>query len=69
MAANMVKNILSALKLWPIASVTVWMDKYGGAVLDLQSREIMESVCEQPCEKDRRNHSRDRNNLETLSNR
>ena len=26
MAANMVKNILSALKLWPIASVTVWMD-------------------------------------------
>jgi hypothetical protein len=26
MAANMVKNILSALKLRPIASVTVWMD-------------------------------------------
>jgi hypothetical protein len=26
MAANMVKNILSALKLWPIASVTVWMN-------------------------------------------
>ena len=26
MAANMVKNILSALKLWPIASVTVQMD-------------------------------------------
>jgi hypothetical protein len=26
MAANMVKNILSALQLWPIASVTVWMD-------------------------------------------
>ena len=36
--------------------------QYGGAVLDLQSREIMEGVCERPCEKDRRNHSRDRNN-------
>ncbi|XP_028413770.1 uncharacterized protein LOC114536615 [Dendronephthya gigantea] len=26
MAANMVKNLLSALKHWPIASVTIWMD-------------------------------------------
>lgn len=26
MAANMVKNLLTALKRWPITSVNVWMD-------------------------------------------
>jgi hypothetical protein len=26
MAANMVKNLVAALRRWPIASVTVWMD-------------------------------------------
>ena len=46
MAANLSKNLCQALKEWLVKSVTIWIDSMV-ALLDLQSREVMEDLCRQ----------------------